>query len=171
MMTTIRANKFIAFLILCFTFNSVFADTDGVMKAQIISVTPVTDEVLVIKSNCENGTPTISASNSSWVNPSSVIGSIIGGLLGRSVGSGSGKTAATITGAVVGGVIANAVTQVPNNKYEHIPTPCSSVKTYEPVPGGFEIVYDLNGVQYSTRSAKYPSESFIYVKMAPTPVQ
>jgi uncharacterized protein YcfJ len=163
---------FSGFLALAFISTSIDASAQEVIqRAKIISVTPVTEEVLVIKSNCNDDS--INASNQQSVfNSNTVIGAIIGGLLGRTVGSGTGKTVATIGGAVAGGVIANAMQQVPaDKKYQNIPNPCRNIKTYEPVPGGFEIVYELNGKQYSSMSNTYPTGEFIEVKMAPSIVE
>ena len=94
-MLMIMNKKVLAFSILSIgvIFNSAFAqESSNTFRAKIVSVTPLTDNVLVIKSNCSDDS-TIS-NTSSGISANTIIGAVIGGLLGRTVGSGTGKTVA-----------------------------------------------------------------------------
>lgn len=140
----------ITFFILMFVCGSSLATEYG----EIISVSPVLDHVVVVKGNCQYE----QQSEGSLLGVA--IGSAIGGVVGSRFGQGTGKTIATASGAVAGGIVGNELTKGQNES-------CRSVKTLEPVPGGYLVVYRYNGNIYKTRTKSIPSGDFIEIEMMP----
>jgi uncharacterized protein YcfJ len=152
-------------LLLSLLVLSSFAQAQEVRYANIVSVTPVTDNVKFVKQQCANTT--------TYQNQPGIVGRVVGVVTGTAVGSqignGRGRTIAIASGAVIGEAAGaaydNAGTNVPGSPV------CRNIVSYEPTFGGFEIVYELDGHQYSTRSMKFPQGNTIPVKMQPAPLE
>jgi uncharacterized protein YcfJ len=132
--------------------SSVFAQE--VRYANIVSVTPLTDQVSVIKSNCVDA----QQERSFW-------GMIFGGLGGAAVGKAVTKSnTGMAVGAAVGGYAGDAIETAMNTQER-----CRQIHSYEPVSGGYQIVYELDGQQYTVRSNTFPRGKTIPVHFQPVP--
>lgn len=138
------------------------AQAQEVRYANIVSVTPVTDNVRVVKQQC--------GGSAGYRDEPSIAGKVVGGIVGfiggSMIGQGKGNTAAKIVGTAAGVAVGDAYDE--QNRYQ---ANCRGVTTYEPVRGGYMVVYELDGVQYTTRSQTVPRGSTIPVKMGPVPYE
>ena len=137
-------------LVLLFICKSSLATEYG----EIISISPVLDHVVVVKGNCQYE----QQSEGSLLGVA--VGSAIGGVVGSRFGQGTGKTIATASGAIAGGIVGNELSKGQNES-------CRSVKTLEPIPGGYLVVYRYNGGVYKTRTKSAPPGDFIEIEMMP----
>jgi uncharacterized protein YcfJ len=149
-----------AIVIACLLSTQAFGQE--VQYANIVSVTPYTENVVVIKQQC-GGSAGYTVNERSLVGAAA--GTVVGGVVGHQVGKGKGNILATIVGAIGGAILGDMI----DNRQGYSAN-CRNVETYEPVPGGYEIVYELNGQQYSTISKTFPKEKILAVQMAPKPI-
>lgn len=127
-----------------------------VQYANIVSVTPLTDQVPVIKSNCQ-----------AVPQERSFLGMVVGMVGGAAVGKAATKSnTGMVVGAGVGAYAGDAIDNAMRQQEF-----CHQVQTYEPKAGGYQIVYELGGQQYTVRSNTFPRGNKIAVQMTPTPVQ
>ena len=133
-----------------------------VRYANIVSVTPVKENVQVVKHQC-GGSAGYNRQEPGYMGR--VVGVISGTAIGSRFGQGTGKVAATAVGAGLGYVAGDAYDNSGN-----IQPNCRAVTTYEPTFGGFLVVYELDGRQYTTRSKTFPEGRTIPVQMQPTPI-
>ena len=148
--------KKLLILVALISFN---ASAQEVRYANVVSVTPLTDNVKVIKQQC--------GGSAGYHEENSFVGKIVGGLtglfIGSNVGKGKGRTAAQIGGTAIGVAVGNAY-----DNDQSIQPNCRAIETYEPTYGGFEVVYELDGEQYAVRSQTFPQSRTIQIKMTPT---
>ena len=133
-----------------------------VRYANIVSVTPVKDHVQVVKQQC-GGSAGYNQQEPGYVGR--IVGTIGGAAVGSRFGHGNGKVAATAIGTGLGYAAGSAYDNSGN-----IQPNCRNVSTYEPTFGGFLIVYELDGRQYTTRSKTFPEDRTIPVQMQPAPI-
>jgi uncharacterized protein YcfJ len=88
------------------------------------------------------------------------IGAIVGGVLGNQVGDGSGQTAATIAGAAAGGYAGNKIQKKmqQGNLEESVENRCVTVYDTESIPVGFDVTYELDGVESVVRMDHDPGK-------------
>lgn len=88
------------------------------------------------------------------------IGAVIGGVLGNQVGDGSGQTAATIAGAAAGGYAGNRIQKKmqQGNTEESVEHRCVTVYDTESIPAGFDVTYELDGVESVVRMDRDPGK-------------
>jgi uncharacterized protein YcfJ len=81
------------------------------------------------------------------------IGAVIGGVLGNQVGDGSGRTAATVAGAAAGGYAGSKIQKrmQEGNLEEAVDERCVVVYDTESTPAGFDVTYELDGVESVVR--------------------
>jgi uncharacterized protein YcfJ len=133
-----------------------------VRYANIVSVTPVKENVQVVKQQC-GGSAGYNQQEPGYMGR--VVGVISGTAIGSRFGQGTGKVAATAVGAGLGYVAGDAYDNSGN-----VQPKCRAITTYEPTFGGFLVVYELDGRQYTTRSKTFPEGRTIPVQMQPTPI-
>ena len=133
-----------------------------VRYANIVSVTPVKENVQVVKQQC-GGSAGYNQQEPGYLGR--VVGVVSGTAIGSRFGRGTGKVVATVVGAGVG-YVAGATYDDSGNVQPN----CRAVTTYEPTFGGFLVVYELDGRQYTTRSKTFPEGRTIQVQMQPTPI-
>lgn len=133
-----------------------------VRYANIVSVTPVKENVQVVKQQC-GGSAGYNQQEPGYLGR--VVGVVSGTAIGSRFGRGTGKVVATVVGAGVGYVAGAAYDDSGN-----VQPNCRAVTTYEPTFGGFLVVYELDGRQYTTRSKTFPEGRTIQVQMQPTPI-
>ncbi len=135
---------------------SLNANSQDVQYANIVSVTPLTDQIAVIKSNCVD-----------VPQERSFFGMIVGGLGGAAVGKAVTKSnTGAVVGAGIGGYTGDAIDNAMRTQEA-----CRQIQSYEPVSGGYQIVYELDSQQYTVRSNTFPRGRTIAVQMHPVPVQ
>jgi len=88
------------------------------------------------------------------------IGAVVGGVLGSQVGSGSGRDAATVAGAAAGGYAGSKIQKrvQQGNVEETTEEQCVVVYDTESVQSGFDVTYELDGVQKVVRMDRDPGE-------------
>lgn len=133
-----------------------------VQYANIVSVTPVKENIQVVKQQC-GGSSGYNQQEPGYVGR--IVGTIGGAAVGSRFGKGNGKVATTAVGAGVGYAAGSAYDNNGN-----VQPNCRNITTYEPTFGGFLIVYELDGRQYTTRSKTFPEGRTIPVQMQPTPI-
>ena len=120
--------------------SSVYAASDIVDTAQVISSRPIIERVTETRQECEPAHAPQKSSNS-VVAP--IVGGVVGGLIGHQVGQGSGQTAATIVGATGGSVAGSAIANRSNSQPAQ--QQCRTVETSREVVNGYDVVYRYNG--------------------------
>ena len=144
--------KLLALVALTISLN---INAQEVQYANIVSVTPLTDQVAVIKSNCVD-----------VPQERSFFGMIVGAVGGAAVGKAVTKSnTGAVVGAGVGGYAGDAIDNAMRAQES-----CRQIQTYEPVSGGYQIVYELDGQQYTVRSSTFPRGKTIAVQMHPVPL-
>ena len=134
-----------------------------IRQANIISVTPITDNIKVVKQQCGGSAGYIQQEPGVI---GRVVGIIGGAVVGSRFGEGNGRVISTAVGTGVGYMAGSAYD---NN--DNIQPNCRSITTYEPTFGGFLVVYELDGEQYSMRSKTFPPGQTIPVKLTPVAVE
>ncbi|HEY5558670.1 MAG TPA: glycine zipper 2TM domain-containing protein [Steroidobacteraceae bacterium] len=88
------------------------------------------------------------------------IGAVVGGMLGNQVGDGSGRTAATIAGAAAGGYAGSKIQKKmqEGNLEETVEQRCVTVYDTESIPVGFDVTYELDGVESVVRMEHDPGK-------------
>ncbi|MEO7725982.1 MAG: glycine zipper 2TM domain-containing protein [Burkholderiales bacterium] len=118
--------------------NHVYAASDFVDTAQVISAKPIIERVADNRQECDN----VPAPQRSSGIVAPIIGGVVGGLIGHQVGGGSGQTAATIVGAT-GGAVAGSV--IGNRAGAQTEQRCRTVESTREVVNGYDVVYRYNG--------------------------
>ncbi len=95
---------------------------------------------------------------------SAIIGGVIGGVIGHQIGSGRGNEIATVAGAIAGSAIGASRTAKRNRQRQYEPVVverCETRNEYEEreVLDGYNVVYEYNGRQYTTRTDAFPGDS------------
>jgi uncharacterized protein YcfJ len=132
--------------------------------APVLSSTPVFQRVSQPRQECWNETVTTNeVRRSADVPVGAIVGGIAGGVLGHQIGSGRGNDVATVAGAIAGTVVGNNLD--PNNRASTTVTPttrdvqrCRTVQGYADVIQGFDVRYQYNGREYTTRLPYDPGE-------------
>ena len=131
--------------------------------ANIVSVTPVTENVQVVKQQC-GGSAGYARQEPGYVGR--IVGVVSGTAIGSRFGNGTGRTVATAVGAGIGYIAGDAYDNSGN-----VQPNCRAVSTYEPTFGGFLVIYELDGEQYATRTKTFPEGRTINVKLTPVAMQ
>lgn len=129
--------------------------------AEVISVTPVTENVSTPREVCEEVAVTEQApvKDENQI-LGTVAGAVIGGVLGNQVGGGSGKKVATVAGAAAGGYAGNKVQENIQSKktttrYE---TRCETVYDSSEVVKGYDVAYKLGETDGTVRMDHDPGD-------------
>lgn len=88
------------------------------------------------------------------------IGAVVGGVLGSQIGSGSGRDAATVAGAAAGGYAGSKVQKrvQQGNVEETTQERCVTVYDTESIQAGYDVTYELEGIQKVVRMDRDPGE-------------
>lgn len=118
----------------------------------------VCEERQVVKRHQDSATPTI-------------VGAIIGGALGNAIGhNSSNKKVGMAAGAILGGSVGYDVGQKNGTDVMHHETVCYQAGTeveYQSVVDGYQVTYQLNGREYTTRMDRDPGPNMpVYVEPA-----
>ena len=156
-------------------------------RARVVSVHPVMERIPVSREECwndhvrsyENRTVTRTDTGAP-IGAGTVLGAVVGGVLGHQVGNGRGNTAATIAGAAVGGLAGNqydrqnGVPPMQTTEVERVPVErnverCRTVQEVREATVGYDVRYDYNGRQFTTRLPHDPGR-FVHVRVDVQPV-
>lgn len=118
----------------------------------------VCEERPVVRRQAESAAPTVA-------------GAVIGGVLGNVLGHrSSNRGVATAAGAIIGGAVGNEVGKENGTEVVHHETVCYQAGTeveYQSVVDGYQVTYQLNGREYTTRMARDPGPTMQVVIDAP----
>ena len=84
------------------------------------------------------------------------LGAIVGGVIGHQLGSGRGNDAATVGGALLGGLAGNQIERQRQDRDDLDLSNCRTVATGDNTLQGYDVTYEYNGQQYTTRMASQP---------------
>jgi uncharacterized protein YcfJ len=130
---------------------------------QVISRTPVYQQVAVPRQVCTQSQVLVPAQNSG---AGAVMGAVAGGALGNAIGKGEGRALATMIG-VIGGAIAGDKIESPGTAQAHTQQTCTTQKVYENRLIGFNVVYEFSGKQYTVQLPQDPGPT---IKLQITPI-
>lgn len=128
---------------------------------QVVSATPVVQQVAVPRLVCQNQQVTVTRTPSG---AGAVVGAIAGGVLGSAFGGGSGQAAATAFGALGGAVLGNQAEAQPQ---QQLVQNCSTQTFYESRAMHYDVVYEYAGKRYSVQMPNDPGPT---VQLQVTPV-
>ncbi|HEX2546210.1 MAG TPA: glycine zipper 2TM domain-containing protein [Ramlibacter sp.] len=113
---------------------------------QVLSSTPVIQQVAVPRQVCTQGYATAPAQTSG---AGGLMGAIAGGALGSTIGHGSGTVAAVLLGTVGGAILGNNI-EGSGSQQVAVPT-CTTETTYENRTVAYNVTYEYQGRQYQTQ--------------------
>jgi uncharacterized protein YcfJ len=123
---------------------------------QVLSSTPVVQQVAVPRQICNQGAPMLTQGPTSGAG--GVVGALIGGGIGSAIGAGAGHAAAIVGGTVLGAIVGNNA-EASNNRYvQSVPT-CTSEMTYENRTVAYNVTYEYAGRQYTTQMPYDPGNT------------
>jgi uncharacterized protein YcfJ len=143
--------------------------------ARVISVRPVTERIPVSREECWNDRQrgyeerrVTRSDTGATIGAGTVLGAVVGGVIGHQMGNSSGgRDRGTAAGAIVGGLVGNQVDrdrQGPGGEVvevERVPTErnverCRTVNEVREAAVGFDVRYEYNGKQFTTRMDRDP---------------
>lgn len=119
--------------------------------AQVISSTPIYQQVMVPRQVCSQTPVLVQPRNSGT---GATLGAIVGGAIGHQGNSGLGTIAGAIGGAVIGNQLENQGGQRVQNQ-----TNCYTQNVYENRVVGYNVVYQQGGRQFSVQTQQDPGAS------------
>lgn len=121
--------------------------TSGPDFAQVLSVTPITEEVRTPREECEDVVVTKQKPvKDEHKVAGTLIGAVGGAVIGDAIGGGGKNTGAKIAGAAAGGYAGNRVQNrmQENATYEDVERRCRTVEDISERTVGFDVQYKLN---------------------------
>lgn len=131
-------------------------------RAQVLSATPIVEQVPITRQVCGNETVYTGPRTSGG---GAVLGAIAGGAAGNAVGGGSGRAAATAIGLIGGALLGNHIEGNGRPEYQNMQR-CGTQTVYENRTTGYDVVYEYAGRRYTTRTL-YDPGSTINVSVQP----
>jgi len=122
--------------------------------ATVVSVEPAFDTTRTPRQVCGDQTTLEQAPvNDKKRIAGTAIGAVVGGVLGNQVGSGTGRDVATVAGAAAGGYAGNKIQKriQEGNLEEKTEENCVMVYDTQSVPAGYDVTYELEGIQKVVR--------------------
>lgn len=114
---------------------------------QVLSSTPVIQQVAVPRQVCSQGYVTAAPQTSG---AGGLMGAIAGGALGSTIGHGSGTAAAVLLGTVGGAILGNNIEGNGARQQMAVPT-CTTETTYENRTVAYNVTYEYQGRQYQAQ--------------------
>lgn len=143
---------------LCFLTLAVQAQEVG----QVISRTPVYQQVSVPRQSCTQSQPTVAAQSTGG---GALLGAVVGGLIGSQLGGRDNKGMAAMAGVIGGAVMGDRVENQGNPAAPQ--TTCTTVNVYENRLTGYNVVYEYAGKQYNVQLPQDPGPT---ISLQVTPV-
>lgn len=128
---------------------------------QVLSSTPIVQQVAVPRQNCQN----------TVIQPAPVsggagiLGAIAGAAIGSQIGSGSGRGVATVLGTVGGAVLGNNI-EANAAGYGRVVPQCFTETTMENRTVGYNVTYEYNGRQYTVQMPHDPGPT-VHLQVSP----
>lgn len=130
-------------------------------QGRVLSSTPITQQVAIPQQVCGNETV---YTEPRATGAGAVLGAIAGGAAGNAIGGGSGRAAATALGVIGGAMLGNNI-EGGRSGYQNVQR-CNTQTYYENRTVGYNVVYEFNGRQYTTRTQTDPG-SWIPLNVQP----
>lgn len=124
-------------------------------RAQVLSATPIVEQVPISRQVCGNETVYTGPRTSGG---GAVLGAIAGGAAGNAVGGGSGRAAATAIGLIGGALLGNHIEGNGRPDYQNVQR-CGTQTVYENRTTGYDVVYEYAGRRYTTRTQYDPGRT------------
>ena len=164
-MNTMKVNLNIAALAVFAVTNMAWADdaTNFVDRAQVLSATPIYQQVNVPRQECWTETAGRYSNSGERSYGGAILGGLVGGLLGNTVGQGNGRIAAAAVGAATGAVMGDKMAN--NNAGYNQPQQverCTERDDYHQEIAGYNVVYRYQG---RTMTAVLPQDPGRYVNV------
>lgn len=132
-------------------------------QGQVISSTPVVQQVAIPRQVCTNEQVAVQQSKSG---AGALMGAIAGGAMGNAVGGGSGKAAATVLGIIGGAAIGDNIEGSPQTQFQNVQR-CRTQTFYENRVVAYNVAYEYAGRQYSVQMPYDPGPN---IQLQITPV-
>jgi uncharacterized protein YcfJ len=128
--------------------------------AMVRRVSPVIEQVTTPRKDCEQVTVTRRQPERDGNVGGTLIGAVVGGALGNQVGGGNGRKAATVAGAVAGGMVGHEMDKrhQGGRVSSNTETRCRTVNDVSDKVVGYDVTYNHNGRDYTTRMDYDPGE-------------
>lgn len=123
---------------------------------QVISSTPVIQQVAVPRQFCSQGAPMVMQGPTSG--GGGLLGALAGGAIGSAVGAGAGHAAAIVGGTVLGAIVGNNV-EANNSRYVQSAPNCTTETSYENRTVGYNVTYEYAGRQYTAQMPYDPGRT------------
>lgn len=124
-------------------------------RAQVLSATPIVEQVPVSRQVCGNETVYTGPRTSGG---GAVLGAIAGGAAGNAIGGGSGRAAATAIGLIGGALLGNHIEGNGRPDYQNVQR-CGTQTVYENRTTGYDVIYEYAGRRYTTRTQYDPGRT------------
>lgn len=134
-------------------------------RGTVISVTPIVQQVMVPRRVCNDEAVTVQRQPSG---AGALIGAIAGGAMGNAIGAGSGRAAATAIGVIGGAAVGNSIESDGQSSRVQTVRRCITEHAYEDRTGGYNVVYEYAGRQYTTQMRQDPGR-YVQVQVQATP--
>lgn len=130
---------------------------------QVISSTPVIQQVAVPRTYCSQGVPIAQPQTSGG---GGLLGAIAGAALGSTIGHGTGTAAAVLLGTVGGAIVGNNIEANNNARYAYAQPACATETSYENRAVGYDVTYEYAGREYTVRMPNDPGPT-IQLQVSP----
>jgi len=141
------------------------SNTQTVM-ARVVSATPVVAQVATPQQVCFDELQAVAPQGSG---AGALLGAIAGGVIGNAVGKGAGNAVATGLGVFGGAVLGDHIEKDGRPGSSRTVRRCEQQQAYSQQVVAYQVVYELNGQQFSTQMNREPGPS-IPVQVSVSPV-
>lgn len=131
-------------------------------RGQVLSATPIVEQIPVPRQVCGNETVYTGPRTSGG---GALLGAIAGGATGNAIGGGGGRAAATALGLIGGAFLGNQIEGNGRPQYQNVQR-CGTETAYESRTTGYDVVYEYAGRRYTTRTQNDPGR-YINVRVQP----
>ncbi len=139
--------------------------SNNVLVGNVISRTPLFQQVAVPSQNCANSPVTLQGPKSG---AGAMMGAIAGAAVGSQIGGGQGQALATMAGLVGGALLGDNI-EKPAPSQTINQTTCTTHTAYENRLIGYQVVYEYAGKQYTVQLPQDPG-STIALQVSPVTV-
>ncbi len=141
--------------------NRPYEQSSTVVTVPVVNVNPQfrTSETRTPVQTCHE--QMVPVTKNGDVLPGQILGGVVGGLLGNQIGGGTGKHVATGIGAVIGVITGGNLARGSGETHYEQRRVCNTTYhiTHQQIPAGFLVVYQYEGVTYTTLMANDPGGS------------
>ena len=134
-------------------------------RGNVISVTPIVQQVLVPRRVCNDEQVAVGRPPSG---AGALLGAIAGGAMGNALGGGAGRAAATAIGVIGGAAVGNSIEAGGQAAQLQTARRCTAQNTYEDRAVAYSVVYEYAGRQYSTQMRQDPGP-YVQVQVQAAP--